>query len=51
MAHRLQTAGRLAAAGVTSWILDGRVPGILGRAIAGEEVPGTRVDPDAPGAG
>jgi isopentenyl phosphate kinase len=45
MAHRLRTAGELARLGVASWVLDGRVPGRLGRALAGESVPGTRIEP------
>jgi len=47
MAHRLQTALRLARRGITSWIGDGREPGLLQRALAGEAVPGTWVVPDA----
>lgn len=43
MAHRLETALALASRGVPSWILNGTVPGLLERALAGEEVPGTRV--------
>jgi isopentenyl phosphate kinase len=42
---RLETASRLAKRGITSQILDGRVPGILGRALAGSQVGGTRVIP------
>ncbi len=45
MRHRLEAAGALAAAGVTSWLLDGRVEGRLGAALAGEPVPGTRISP------
>lgn len=45
MVHRLTTAGQLAALGLTSWILDGRAPGRLQKALAGEEVPGTLVVP------
>lgn len=56
MAHRLETALRLARRGVGSWIGDGREPGALARALGGEEVPGTRVPParearSSPGAG
>jgi isopentenyl phosphate kinase len=55
MAHRLEAAADLARRGIASWIGDGRVPGLLGRLLAGEglsedvsgEVPGTRVMPDA----
>ncbi len=43
MAHRLATARALARGGVPSRIVDGRVPGLLARALAGEEVAGTRV--------
>ncbi len=43
MRHRLETALRLAGRGVSSWILDGREPGILARALEGGEVPGTVV--------
>ncbi len=43
MRLRLESALRLAAAGVASSILDGREPGILARALAGEEVAGTLV--------
>ncbi|HXO18962.1 MAG TPA: isopentenyl phosphate kinase [Thermoanaerobaculia bacterium] len=41
MLHRVETALALAAQGITSSILDGREPGLLERALAGEEVPGT----------
>lgn len=44
MRHRLESALRLAQLGATSWILDGRREGIVARALAGEPVPGTRVD-------
>ena len=47
MAHRLETALRLARRGITSWIGDGREPGRPRRALAGEAVPGTWVVPDA----
>lgn len=43
MRHRLEAARALARLGVESWIVDGRQPGLLGRALAGQEVPGTRV--------
>jgi isopentenyl phosphate kinase len=43
MAHRLETAAELARMGIESWILDGRVPGRLRLALAGEAVPGTIV--------
>lgn len=45
MAHRLETALRLARRGVPSWIGDGRRPGILARALRGEANSGTRVVP------
>ena len=47
MLHRLDTALALAARGVESWIVDGTVPGLLARALAGEAVPGTRVVPES----
>jgi isopentenyl phosphate kinase len=47
MRHRVEAALRLAEMGVTSWILDGRVPGVLGRALAGETGLGTIVSPDS----
>ncbi len=43
MAHRLETALALAAAGVPSRIADGTEPGLLARALAGREIAGTRV--------
>jgi isopentenyl phosphate kinase len=43
MRHRLETAGALARLGVDSWIGNGLVPGLLGRALRGEPVPGTLV--------
>lgn len=43
MRHRVESALALAALGVDSWIVDGRIPGLLVRALAGEPVPGTRV--------
>lgn len=43
MLHRLDIALALAARGIESWIVDGTVPGLLARALAGEPVPGTRV--------
>jgi isopentenyl phosphate kinase len=46
MRHRVEAALALADLGVTSLILDGRVPGLLERAVAGEEVPGTVISPD-----
>lgn len=45
MRHRVETALRLASLGVASWIGDGRRPGVLRRALAGEEEGGTRVPP------
>jgi isopentenyl phosphate kinase len=41
MRHRVETALDLADLGIPSLILDGREPGLLERALAGEEVPGT----------
>ncbi len=48
MLLRLETARRLAARGIDSWIVDGRVPGLLTAGLAGEPVPGTHfaADPD-----
>ena len=43
MRHRLDAALALARRGVPSLIADGRVPGLLERALAGEAVPGTVV--------
>ena len=43
MRLRLETAVELARRGVVSQILDGREPGIVARALAGEPVGGTRV--------
>jgi isopentenyl phosphate kinase len=43
MRHRVETALALAALGIPSLIADGRVPGLLERALAGETVPGTEV--------
>ena len=43
MRHRLETAAELARLGVESWILDGREPERLARALAGRRVPATRV--------
>jgi isopentenyl phosphate kinase len=45
MAHRLETAIDLAALGIESWILDGREPDCLQRALAGRPEGGTRVPP------
>ena len=45
MRHRLESAVELARAGIRSWIVDGQSPGLLGRLLSGEEVPGTRVSP------
>ena len=41
MELRLRTARELARMGVESWIVDGREPGLLAAALAGEDVPGT----------
>jgi isopentenyl phosphate kinase len=43
MRHRVETALALADLGITSQILDGREPGLLERALAGEAVPGTAI--------
>jgi len=45
MRHRVETAWALAGQGVPSLILDGLTPGTLDRALRGEEVVSTRVDP------
>jgi isopentenyl phosphate kinase len=45
MRHRVETAWRLAGDGVPSLILDGLEPGALERALRGEAIGGTRVDP------
>ncbi len=42
--HRLEATRVLARLGVPSLLFDGRVPGALTRALAGEEVEGTRVE-------
>lgn len=47
MRHRVQAALRLAELGVESWIGDGRIPGALARALAGEPEGGTGVRPPA----
>ncbi len=44
MRHRLDTALTLARLGVRSYLLDGRRPGILRRALRGAPVPGTIVE-------
>ena len=43
IAHRVGAAVELARAGTPSVIADGTVPGLAGRALTGEDVPGTRV--------
>jgi isopentenyl phosphate kinase len=43
MRHRVETALALARKGVRSVIFNGRTPGLLERALLGEEVPGTEV--------
>lgn len=43
MRHRVETALRMAARGVPSWIGDGRRPGVLRRALSDEVEGGTRV--------
>lgn len=45
MRLRLETAARLAALGVPSVVLDGRLPGRLAAAVRGGEVPGTEILP------
>ncbi len=42
---RVDTAARLARRGVTSLLIDGREPGLVERALCGQEVPGTLVVP------
>ena len=46
MRHRVETAAKLAEMGVLSWIANGTTPGLLGKALRGESIPGTRVEPD-----
>jgi isopentenyl phosphate kinase len=46
MRHRVETALALADLGIPSQILDGRVAGLLERAVAGEEVAGTLIAPE-----
>jgi isopentenyl phosphate kinase len=46
MQHRVESAVRLAELGVTSWIANGKTPGLLARALRGEPVPGTRIATD-----
>jgi isopentenyl phosphate kinase len=43
--HRLDTTLILASQGIPSLLADGRVPGLLARALAGEPVPGTLIGP------
>jgi isopentenyl phosphate kinase len=45
MRHRLEVAVSLAGLGVASRIADGRVPGLLKAALAGEEIHGTVIVP------
>jgi isopentenyl phosphate kinase len=45
MRHRVETALDLADLGIPSLILDGREPGLLERALAGDAVPGTAIGP------
>ncbi|MEE8176313.1 MAG: isopentenyl phosphate kinase [Gemmatimonadota bacterium] len=47
MAHRLDAALWLSGQGIVSWIGDGREPGVLARALRGQETGGTRVAPAA----
>ncbi len=42
MLLRLETARALARRGIESWIVDGRVPGLLTAGLLGEDIPGTR---------
>lgn len=44
MRHRVESAWALARSGVPSLLIDGTQPGILERALAGEDVPGTWVE-------
>ena len=43
MGLRLETTWKLSSQGVTSLLLDGREPGLLGRCLEGLEVPGTEI--------
>ena len=47
MRLRLDTTLALAQVGVESLLIDGRVEGLLGQALAGRPVPGTRIHPQA----
>lgn len=47
MRHRVETALRMASLGVASWIGDGRRPGVLRRALAGDREGGTLIPPSA----
>ena len=47
MRHRLEAAVSLARLGVASRIADGRVPGLLKAALAGDEIHGTVIVPAA----
>lgn len=42
--HRVESAALLARIGIPSLIFDGREPGMLARALAGDDVPGTRFE-------
>ncbi len=42
MLLRLDTARALASRGIESWVVDGRVPGLLTAGLLGEAIPGTR---------
>jgi isopentenyl phosphate kinase len=46
MIHRVESALALGRLGVPSWILDGRSEGLLVRAVGGQEVLGTYIDPE-----
>jgi isopentenyl phosphate kinase len=46
MRHRVETALALAALGVPSLLANGLTPGVLERALAGEAVSGTTVEPE-----
>ncbi len=43
MALRLETAWKLSSQGISSWLLDGREPGLLQRCLEGQKVPGTEI--------
>ena len=43
MALRLETTWKLSSQGISSWLVDGREPGLLSRCLEGEAVPGTLI--------